>query len=122
MLRFPAQILPMMGFSSCDNSDVFQWPKLVSIGRSCSEPFSHLQQLSNKLCISDANHTLSSLSAHSDTHFSHSHTSLGLQQRNTSLIKKGHRSISSSSILIHSSSLIIFITFIYVSATFTLDA
>src|SRR5258708_24705255 len=43
MLGFPAQILPMMGFSSCDNSDVFQWLKLVSIGRSCSEPFSHLQ-------------------------------------------------------------------------------
>ena len=33
----------MMGFSSCNNSDVFQWPKLVSIGRSCSEPFSRLQ-------------------------------------------------------------------------------
>src|SRR5258708_2078044 len=43
MLRFPAQILPMMGFSSCNNSDVFQWPKLVSVGRSCSEPFSCLQ-------------------------------------------------------------------------------
>src|SRR5258705_13871753 len=68
--------------------------------------FSHLQfgRLSNKLCISDTNHTLSSLSAHSDTHFSHSHTSLGLRQSNTSLIKKGHRSISSSSILIHLSS------------------
>src|SRR5258708_40100134 len=44
MLRFPAQILPMMGFSSCDDSDVFQWLKIVSIGRSCSEPFSHLHQ------------------------------------------------------------------------------
>src|SRR6266436_4685881 len=44
MLRFPAQILPMMGFSSCDDSDVFQWPKLVSIGGSCSEPFSCLHQ------------------------------------------------------------------------------
>src|SRR5258708_26810622 len=43
MLRFPAQILPMMGFSSCDDSDVFQRPKLVSIGGSYSEPFSHLQ-------------------------------------------------------------------------------
>src|SRR5258708_514962 len=42
MLGFPAQILPMMGFSSCDNSDVFQWLKLVSIGGSCSEPFSCL--------------------------------------------------------------------------------
>src|SRR5258708_9779544 len=40
--------------------------------------FCHLQfrWLSNKLCISDANHTLSSLSAHSATHFSHSCTSL----------------------------------------------
>src|SRR5260221_14738044 len=68
--------------------------------------FCHLQfrWLSNKLHISDTNHTLSSLSAHSDTCFSHSHTSLGLQQSNTSLIKKGHRSISSSSILIHLSS------------------
>jgi len=47
MLRFPAQILPMMGFSSCDNSDVFQWPKLVSIGGSCSEPFSHLHWFSS---------------------------------------------------------------------------
>src|SRR6266481_9000165 len=43
MLRFPAQILPMMGFSSCDDSNVFQWLKLVSIGGSCSEPFSRLQ-------------------------------------------------------------------------------
>src|SRR5258708_26827068 len=42
MLRFPAQILPMMGFSSCNDSDVFQWPKLVSIGGSYSEPFSRL--------------------------------------------------------------------------------
>src|SRR6266436_4733513 len=42
MLRFPAQILPMMRFSSCDNSNVCQWPKLVSIGGSCSEPFSCL--------------------------------------------------------------------------------
>src|SRR5258705_1952881 len=68
--------------------------------------FSHLQfrWLSNKLHISDTNHTLSSLSAHSDTCFSHSHTSLGLRQSNTSLIKKGHQSISSSSILVHSSS------------------
>src|SRR5258707_708036 len=33
-----------MGFSSCDDSDVFQWPKLVSIGRSYSEPFSHLHR------------------------------------------------------------------------------
>src|SRR6266446_5202130 len=70
--------------------------------------FCHLQfrWLSNKLCTSDANHTLSSLSAHSATHFSHSHTSLGLQQSNMSLIKKGHqsRSISSLSILICSSS------------------
>src|SRR5260370_39119466 len=65
--------------------------------------FCHLQfrWLSNKLCTSDANHTLSSLLAHSATHFSHSHTSLGLQQSNTSLIKKGHWSISSSSILVH---------------------
>src|SRR5258708_31521729 len=86
--------------------------------------FCHLQfrWLSNKLCISDANHTLSSLSAHSATHFSHSHTSLGLQQSNTSLIKKGRQSISSSSILIHSSSLIILITFMYVSATFSSDS
>src|SRR5258707_3872103 len=55
--------------------------------------FCHLQfrQLSNKLHISDANHTLSSLSAHSDTCFSHSHTSL---------IKKGCWSISSLRILI----------------------
>src|SRR5258707_2675472 len=44
MLRFPAQILPMMGFSSYDDSDVFQWLKLVSIGGSCSEPFSRLHQ------------------------------------------------------------------------------
>src|SRR5260221_4111273 len=44
MLGFPEQILPMMGFSSCDNSDIFQWLKLVSIGGSCSEPFSHLHQ------------------------------------------------------------------------------
>src|SRR5258708_5051031 len=64
--------------------------------------FSRLQQLSNKLHTSDTNHTLSSLLAHSATHFSHSCTSLGLRQSNTSLIKKGHRSISSSSILIHS--------------------
>src|SRR5260370_29095604 len=42
MLRFPAQILPMMGFSSYNDSDVFQWLKLVSIGGSCSEPFSCL--------------------------------------------------------------------------------
>src|SRR5260221_998961 len=62
--------------------------------------FCHLQfrWLSNKLCTSDANHTLSSLSAHSATCFSHSCTSLGLQQSNMSLIKKGHQSISSSSI------------------------
>src|SRR5258707_6256230 len=68
--------------------------------------FCHLQfrWLSNKLHISDANHTLSSLSAHSDTCFSHSHTSLGLRRSNTSLIKKGHWSISSSSILIRSTS------------------
>ena len=32
----------MMGFSSYDDSNVFQWLKLVSIGGSCSEPFSHL--------------------------------------------------------------------------------
>src|SRR5260370_174208 len=66
--------------------------------------FCHLQfrQLSNKLHTSDANHTLSLLSAHSATHFSHSHTSLGFQRSNTSLIKKGHQSISSSSILVHS--------------------
>src|SRR6266436_3692721 len=44
MLRFPAQLLPMMGFSSCDDSDVFQRPKLVSIGGSYSEPFSRLHQ------------------------------------------------------------------------------
>src|SRR6266446_2614989 len=64
--------------------------------------FCHLQfrWLSNKLCTSDGNHTLSSLSAHSATCFSHSCTSLGLQQSNMSLIKKGHQSISSSSILI----------------------
>src|SRR5258705_7369615 len=64
--------------------------------------FCHLQfgWLSNKLHTSDANHTLSSLSAHSATRFSHSHTSLGLQQSNTSLIKKGCQSISSSSILV----------------------
>ena len=31
-----------MGFPSCDNSDVFQWPKLVSIGGICIEPFSCL--------------------------------------------------------------------------------
>src|SRR5258708_24193719 len=68
--------------------------------------FCHLlfRWLSNKLCISDANHTLSSLSAHSATCFSHSCTSLGLQRSNTSLIKKGCRSISSSSILVCSSS------------------
>src|SRR6266446_4791113 len=48
-------------------------------GGSYNEPISCLQQLSNKLCISDANHTLSSLSAHSATCFSHSCTSLGLQ-------------------------------------------
>ena len=61
--------------------------------------FCHLQfrWLSNKLCTSDGNHTLSSLSAHSATCFSHSCTSLGLQQSNMSLIKKGHQSISSSS-------------------------
>src|SRR5258708_83915 len=42
--------------------------------------FCHLQfgWLSKKLHISDTNHTLSSLSAHSATRFSHSHTSLGL--------------------------------------------
>src|SRR6266436_8268810 len=64
--------------------------------------FCHLQfgWLSNKLHTSDANHTLSSLLAHSATHFSNSCTSLGLQQSNTSLIKKGHQSISSSSILV----------------------
>src|SRR5258705_9863748 len=85
--------------------------------------FSHLQfgWLSNKLHTSDANHTLSSLSAHSATHFSHSCTSLGLQQSNMSLIKKGCQSISSSSILIHLLSLIISIAFMYVSATFSLD-
>src|SRR5260221_10548642 len=68
--------------------------------------FCHLQfrWLSNKLHISDTNHTLSSLSAHSDTCFSHSCTSLGLQCSNTSLIKKGHQSISSLSILVRSSS------------------
>src|SRR5258705_4742 len=81
--------------------------------------FCHLQfgQLSNKLHISDANHTLSLLSAHSATHFSHSHTSLGFQQSNTSLIKKGHWSISSSSILICSSSLLLSFAFLYVSAS-----
>src|SRR5260221_8937091 len=42
MLGFPAQILPMMRFLSCNNSDIFQWPKLVSIGGSRSEPFSCL--------------------------------------------------------------------------------
>src|SRR5258708_37431261 len=52
MLGFPAQILPMMGFSSCDNSDIFQWLKLVSIGGSCSEPFSHLQCT---MCLSKSN-------------------------------------------------------------------
>src|SRR5258708_34795261 len=45
MLGFPVIILPMMGFSSCDNSNVFQSLKLVSIGRACSEPFSHLQHM-----------------------------------------------------------------------------
>src|SRR5260221_9871271 len=49
MLGFPAQILPMMGFSSCDNSDVFQWLKLVSIGGSCSEPFSCLQRVNQEI-------------------------------------------------------------------------
>src|SRR5258708_1371472 len=65
--------------------------------------FCHLQfgWLSNKLHTSDTNHTLSLLSAHSATCFSHSHTSLGLRQSNTSLIKKGCQSISSSSILVH---------------------
>ena len=33
----------MMGFSSCNNSDIFQWLKLVSIDGICIEPFSHLQ-------------------------------------------------------------------------------
>src|SRR5258708_17326636 len=68
-------------------------------GGSYNEPISRLQWLSNKLHISDTNHTLSSLSAHSATCFSHSRTSLGLQQSNTSLIKKGCQSISSLSIL-----------------------
>ena len=44
MLRFPAQILSMMGFSSCDNSDIFQWPKLVSVGGSYSVSLSCLQR------------------------------------------------------------------------------
>src|SRR5258708_13611398 len=44
MLGFPAKILPMMGFLSCDNSDIFQCLKLVSIGGICIEPFSCLQQ------------------------------------------------------------------------------
>src|SRR5258708_20748136 len=96
--------------------------KPVHIGDLRMGLISCLQRLSNKLHTSDANHTLSSLSAHSATHFSHSHTSLGLQQSNTSLIKKGRWSISSSSILIHSSSLIILITFMYVSATFSSDS
>src|SRR5258708_23188181 len=42
MLRFPAQILPMMEFSSCDDGDVFHWLKLVSMGWSYSNPFSRL--------------------------------------------------------------------------------
>ena len=34
----------MMGFSTCNNSDIFQCPKLVSIGGICIEPFSCLHQ------------------------------------------------------------------------------
>src|SRR5260221_13344489 len=55
MLRFPAQILPMMGFSSCDNSDIFQWLKLVSIGGSCSEPFSRLHRKSFSVVSGESN-------------------------------------------------------------------
>src|SRR5258708_40183594 len=44
MLGFPAKILPMMGFSTRDNSDIFQSPKLVSIGGICIKPFSRLQR------------------------------------------------------------------------------
>src|SRR5258708_8469999 len=65
MLRFPAQILPMMGFSSCNNSDIFQWPKLVSMGGSCSEPFSCLQHVAASpeptLCLTHV-HSVNTLS------------------------------------------------------------
>jgi len=53
MLGFPVQILPMMGFLSCNNSNIFQWPKLVSIGGSCSEPFSHLQHVTQPSAVCD---------------------------------------------------------------------
>ncbi len=42
MLGFPTKILPMMGFLTCNNSNIFWQPKLVSIGGMCIEPFSHL--------------------------------------------------------------------------------
>src|SRR5260221_1973566 len=45
MLGFPAKILPMMGFSSCDNSNIFQCPKLVSIGGIHTEPSPCLHHL-----------------------------------------------------------------------------
>jgi len=34
----------MMGFLTCDDYILSRWPKLVLLGRSCSEPFSCLHQ------------------------------------------------------------------------------
>ncbi len=45
MIWIPNQILPMIGFPTCDNCNIFWWLKLVSIGRIHIEPFSHLQWL-----------------------------------------------------------------------------
>src|SRR6266436_6588300 len=127
LLRLGATMLVSTLFVELGKEDVM----VIQCGLSRNDDFNqlyvcfcHLQlrQLGNKLHTSDANHTLSSLLVHSATCFSHSHTSLGLQQSNMSLIKKGHWSISSSSILVHSSSLIISIAFMYVSATFSLDS
>src|SRR5258708_38974016 len=44
MLGFPTKILPMMGFLTCNNSNIFQGLKLVSIGGICIEPFSRLHR------------------------------------------------------------------------------
>ena len=42
-LRFPTKILPMIGFLTWDDGNIFWWLKLISIGGTCIEPFSHLQ-------------------------------------------------------------------------------
>src|SRR5258705_4685027 len=49
LFRFPTKILPMMGFLTCDDCVMSRWPKLVSLGGSSIEPFSHLQCDTNEI-------------------------------------------------------------------------